>query len=70
MITAERDGDFSFLLMDRNAIDTTGFDVAGAGAVPGGYSAFAYGERDIYRPGETVKGVVIVRDRELKIPRG
>ena len=68
MITAERRGDFSFLLMDRNAVDTTGFDVAGGVRPPRGYEAFLYGERDIYRPGETVKGVAIVRDRDLSAP--
>src|SRR5205085_4201501 len=31
-----------------------------------GYSAFLYGERDIYRPGEIVEGVAVVRDRALQ----
>ncbi|MFI5323966.1 MAG: alpha-2-macroglobulin, partial [Thermodesulfobacteriota bacterium] len=33
-----------------------------------GYTAYAYGERDIYRPGETAEGVAVVRDANLNTP--
>lgn len=68
MVIVERGNDFSFLLLNQSAIDTAGFDVGGAEVSKGGYSAYLYGERDIYRPGETVKGVAVVRDRSLQPP--
>ncbi|MBM4255464.1 MAG: alpha-2-macroglobulin family protein [Deltaproteobacteria bacterium] len=68
MVTVERGNDFSFLLLDQTTIDTSSFDVAGADLSKEGYSAYLYGERDIYRPGETVNGVAVVRDRSLQAP--
>lgn len=68
LITAEKDGDFSFLLPDRFGVDTTGLDVGGAGFSERGLSAFVYGERDIYRPGETLEAAVLLRDQHLAAP--
>jgi len=68
MVTVERGDDFSFVFMGRSGIDTSGFDVGGAERPTGGYEAFLYGERDIYRPGEKVEGVAIVRDGNLLPP--
>jgi len=68
MVTIEKGDDFSFLLLDQMAIDPAGLDVGGAEAVGEGYTAFLYGERDLYRPGEKVEGLAIVRDGSLKIP--
>ena len=68
MITVERGNDFSFLLLDQSTIDNSSFDVAGAEVSKEGYSAYLYGERDIYRPGETVNGVAVIRDRHLQAP--
>ena len=68
MITVENGNDFSFLLLGQMGIDTSGLDVGGAALTAKGYSAYVYGERDIYRPGETVKGIAIVRDSNLKTP--
>jgi uncharacterized protein YfaS (alpha-2-macroglobulin family) len=67
-VTIERGDDFSFLLFDRSRIDTTGLDVDGAMLSAGGYTAFLYGERNLYRPGETARGVALVRDRRQGIP--
>ncbi len=64
--TLAKGDDFSFVYLDRMRIDTTGLDVGGAARAAGGYSAFLYGERDLYRPGETVRGVALVRDRDLE----
>jgi len=68
MIIVEKGNDLSFLLFNLASIDTAGFEVGGAELSKGGYTAYLYGERDIYRPGETVKGVAIVRDRSLQPP--
>jgi uncharacterized protein YfaS (alpha-2-macroglobulin family) len=68
MLTVEQGDDFTFLLFDKMKIDPTGLDVGGAESQPSGYSAFLYGERDIYRPGERVLGLAVVRDEHLKAP--
>lgn len=69
MILAERKGgDFTFLLPSRFGVDTTGLDVNGVTASPTGLRAFLYGERDLYRPGETLNGMVVVRKDSLAAP--
>ncbi len=68
MVTIERGGDFSFLLLDAMQVDTAGLDVGGEAAPGRGYTAFLYGERDIYRPGEVVEGLAVVRDGDLRAP--
>ncbi|MGH7890233.1 MAG: MG2 domain-containing protein, partial [Thermodesulfobacteriota bacterium] len=66
MIIVENGKDFSFLVLGQMGIDSSGLDVGGAAVAVKGYVAYVYGERDIYRPGETVKGVAIIRDANLK----
>ena len=68
MILARRGEDLSFIFLDRFRIDTTGLDVSGASLSPTGLQAYVYGKRDIFRPGETVEGAVLVRDGRLEIP--
>jgi uncharacterized protein YfaS (alpha-2-macroglobulin family) len=68
VITVQKGSDYSFLHFDKTQVDTSPFDVAGDTVAKDGYSAFLYGERDIYRPGELVEGLAIVRDRALNAP--
>jgi uncharacterized protein YfaS (alpha-2-macroglobulin family) len=68
MLTIRQGDDYAFLLLERFRIDQTGLDVAGLTFGDAGYTAYLYGERDIYRPGETVEGVAIVRDQDLSPP--
>uniref|UniRef100_I2Q3J9 Large extracellular alpha-helical protein n=1 Tax=Desulfovibrio sp. U5L TaxID=596152 RepID=I2Q3J9_9BACT len=68
LIVVQKGADTSFLLYDRFRVDTTGLDVAGAVMPATGYTAFVYGERDIYRPGETLEGLAVVRDARLGAP--
>jgi uncharacterized protein YfaS (alpha-2-macroglobulin family) len=84
MVTVEHGTDFTFVRLDSMLVDTTGLDVSGAAGVgragrragkagkdvePGaGYQAFLYGERDLYRPGEQLKGIAVVRDGSLATP--
>ncbi|MEK6224556.1 MAG: MG2 domain-containing protein, partial [Thermodesulfobacteriales bacterium] len=69
MVQVKKGDDFSFLLFETMEIDTSGLDVGGAYPSEKGYTAFAYGERDIYRPGETVRGIAIIRDLNLNKPK-
>lgn len=68
LLLAETDDDFSFLLFDQFRIDQTGQDVGGLAMAQAGYTAYLYGERDLYRPGETAHGVILVRDASLGTP--
>ena len=68
LIMVEKGADTSFLLYDRFRVDTTGLDVSGTVLPASGYTAFIYGERDIYRPGETLEGAAVVRDAKLAVP--
>ena len=56
------DGDFSFLDLRRSAFDLTDRGVGGR-SPPGPVDAWLYTERGIYRPGETVQAVAMLRDR-------
>jgi len=55
-------GDFSFLDLRRSAFDLTDRGVGGRSS-PGPVDAWLYTERGIYRPGETVQAVAMLRDR-------
>ncbi|AGW14588.1 alpha-2-macroglobulin family protein [Megalodesulfovibrio gigas] len=68
LLLAETDDDFSFLLFDQFRIDQTGQDVGGLQMAQAGYTAYLYGERDLYRPGETAHGVALLRDASLGTP--
>jgi uncharacterized protein YfaS (alpha-2-macroglobulin family) len=68
MIAVERGKDFSFLLLGDSRVDMSAFDVGGAALPTSGYSAFLYGERTLYRPGETLHGVVAMRSTDLHYP--
>jgi len=65
MILAETGQDFCFIFLDRFGIDTTGLDVTGVSLSESGLQAFIYGKRDIYRPGETLDGAVLIRDGRI-----
>ena len=68
MVTIEKGEDFTFLLLNTMTVDTTGLDVGGAAPPGEGYQAFLYGQRDLYRPGEKLQGLAIVRDGALHVP--
>ncbi|QAZ66995.1 alpha-2-macroglobulin [Solidesulfovibrio carbinolicus] len=68
LVVAQKGADVSFLLYDRFRADDAGLDVGGAVMPATGYTAFVYGERDIYRPGETLEGLAVVRDVRLGVP--
>lgn len=68
MLTVKKGSDFSFLIFGKTEIDLSPFDVSGDKLAKDGYSAFVYGERDIYRPGETVRGLAVVRNASLDVP--
>lgn len=68
LIAAEMNGDFNFLPFSRTKISTSRFDIGGRVENESGFDAFIYGERDIYRLGETINITTIIRDNEWKVP--
>ncbi|MDB5256958.1 MAG: hypothetical protein JWM14_1653 [Chitinophagaceae bacterium] len=66
MVTCQNKNDFNYLFFSHSEVETSRFDVGGSRDNPSGYDAFLYGDRDIYRPGETVHLNAVVRDHLLK----
>ena len=62
MITARTENDFNYMLLDDTQVETSRFEVEGKRANSTGYDAFVYGDRDIYRPGETIHFNTVLRD--------
>lgn len=68
LITVEYNGDFNFIPLNNTRISTSRFDVGGKYKNPTGLETFIYGDRDIYRPGETINISTIIRDSKWKSP--
>lgn len=62
MITATSGNDFNYLNFNESYVSNTEYETGGAKENEAGYDAFVYGDREIYRPGETVHINSIVRD--------
>ena len=60
-----RDGDFNFLEVGRAAFDLSDRGVTGR-KQPGPVDAYLYTDRGIYRPGETVHLIGLVRDDDAE----
>ncbi len=68
MITATTPGDFTYMLFDDTQIGTSKFDVAGKNPNEANLDAFIYGDREIYRPGETIHLNTVIRDNSWQTP--
>ncbi|HML84536.1 MAG TPA: MG2 domain-containing protein, partial [Bacteroidales bacterium] len=67
MITAKQNEDFNAMLLANSIVETSRFDMTGRPALMEAYDAFIYGPRDIYRPGDSLFAVGLVRDRAGKV---
>ncbi len=61
LITAGNKDDFNYLMMDDTRVETSRFEVEGVRDNKSGFQAFVYGQRDIYRPGETMYFNTVLR---------
>ncbi len=61
-----RDADFNYLLLADTQVETSRFEVEGKRDNNSGFEAFIYGDRDIYRPGETIHFNTVVRQQNWK----
>ena len=68
MITAAKGDDLAFIQLNQHKLPTTDFDVSGAAYLSGGYEAFIYTDRGVYRPGEVANVVGIVRGEKRATP--
>ncbi len=68
IVTAKLGSDYNFIPLDKTQVSTSRFDVGGKYENPAGMEAFIYGDRDIYRPGETVNVSAIIRTDKWETP--
>ncbi len=68
MVTAKAGDDFNFIWLPQNRIETSRFDVGGRSANSTGLNAWLYAERNLYRPGETIKTSAVVRNEDRSVP--
>lgn len=61
MITARTAEDFNYLLFEDSGVETSRFEVEGKLDNTSGFEAFIYGDRNIYRPGETIYFNTVIR---------
>lgn len=61
MITVTSEKDFNFISFRDSRVNNSRFDVGGRRPGSSGLMAFMYGDRSIYRPGETIRMNSIVR---------
>ena len=64
MITASIDRDFNFITFNDSKVDASRFDVGGRRINDSQLMAFIYGDRDIYRPGETIHINTVIRTEQ------
>ena len=68
IVTAELENDFNFLTVDDYRVETSRYDVGGKRESQSTYDAILYGDRNLYRPGETVIVSGIIRNLTQAIP--
>ena len=64
MITGVREADFTFLDLKNSRVETSRFEVGGLTNNAAHYQAFCYGDRDLYRPGDTIQTNTIIRNAD------
>jgi uncharacterized protein YfaS (alpha-2-macroglobulin family) len=68
MVTALHNGEMTFLPCADTKVDRSRFETDGVLSNAAGLQAFLYGDRDVYRPGETINMVALVRTDAMTTP--
>ncbi len=68
VIVATKGKDMSYVRLDQSMLPLSDFDVAGRPYLASGYEAFVYQDRGVYRPGDTVHLVSLVRGVKASTP--
>jgi uncharacterized protein YfaS (alpha-2-macroglobulin family) len=66
MVSATLDKDFNFIVFDQNVVDNARYEVGGMRQNASGQQVYLYGDRNLYRPGETMYLHTIIRDEKWK----
>ena len=67
LLSAEKNGDYSFMYLDHNRVSTSRFEVGGMSALSDNdWWVFIHADRDLYRPQETIYFNTIIRDEFWK----
>lgn len=70
MVTARKGDDYNVLIYNRSQVELTRFEVGGKYTEGREYDAFIYGDRNLYRPGDSVHFNVVLRDFNMKTVTG
>jgi hypothetical protein len=62
MVSARKGEDFNVMLFNRSRVETSRFDVGGKRTAGQNWDVFIYGDRNLYRPGDSVFCNAIVRN--------
>jgi uncharacterized protein YfaS (alpha-2-macroglobulin family) len=68
MVMAQQGNDFTFLDLSRSRVETSRFEVGGLQTNAARYQAFLYGDRDLYRPGDTIQTNTVLRTDDWQAP--
>ncbi|WP_233636127.1 alpha-2-macroglobulin family protein [Hymenobacter setariae] len=68
MVTVVKDADFSFINLPQTRVETSRFEVGGLTSNAAHYQAFMYGDRDLYRPGDTIYTNTVLRNDDWRTP--
>ncbi|GGG52613.1 alpha-2-macroglobulin [Hymenobacter glacieicola] len=68
MVMAQQGNDFTFLDLSRSRVETSRFEVGGLQSNAARYQAFLYGDRDLYRPGDTIQTNTVLRTEDWQAP--
>ena len=66
LLSAEHDGDIAMLPFNQPALDLSALPVTGRSQQP--FDIYAWGSRDLYRPGETLRTHLLLRDHDGHLP--
>ena len=69
MITAQQGNDFNFLSMNQCRLEMSRYDVGGKITANLDYDVFVYGDRNLYRPGDSVFINTVVRNMQWQIEK-
>ncbi len=61
MATVKSGDDFNFMLFNQSRVETSRFDAGGKRTAGLNYDVFVYGDRDLYRPGDSIYFNTIAR---------
>lgn len=70
MVTVKYANDFNFLLFDKTRVETSRYDAGGKHTDNLNYDVFIYGDRNLYRPGDSIHFNTIVRTLRWEVVSG